>query len=151
VDIVAAPKRIRDDEERPFDAEQEVLDFLCARRRKVSRKAAKLLDRRLDEIEWCPGRIRRLPDLVVLPDGLHIELKTLGDLINLTPSDLSFTCHLGPKALTAIVQTLHGLGLSLAPEPNPPKWFHEALTAPQFIPRKVYAKYQRTMAAALGD
>src|SRR5262249_23684774 len=72
-----------------------------------------VLSRPVDQVAWPSARARAAMHHLSKQRGLKDRLLTLGELITYTPSDLLAMKNVGTSTLSAIQQTLAGLGLRL--------------------------------------
>jgi hypothetical protein len=72
-----------------------------------------LLSRTVDQVPWPSARARAAMRRLSKQRGLKDRLLTLGELITYTPGDLLAMKNVGVTTLSAIQQTLAGLGLRL--------------------------------------
>src|SRR5262245_31766723 len=72
-----------------------------------------LLNRTVDQVPWSSTRARTAMRQLSKQRGLKDRLLTLGELITYTPADLLAMKNVGVSTLSAIQQTLAGLGLRL--------------------------------------
>jgi hypothetical protein len=72
-----------------------------------------LLNRTVDQVPWSSTRARTAMRQLSKQRGLKDRVLTLGELITYTPGDLLAMKNVGPITLSAIQQTLAGLGLRL--------------------------------------
>src|SRR5262245_10781931 len=72
-----------------------------------------VLSRKVDLVPWPSARARTAMRHLSKKRGLKDRLLTLGELISYTPGDLLAMKNVGPITLSAIQQTVAGLGLRL--------------------------------------
>jgi hypothetical protein len=72
-----------------------------------------LLNRTVDQVPWSSTRARTAMRHLSKQRGLKDRVLTLGELITYTPGDLLAMKNVGISTLSAILQTLAGLGLRL--------------------------------------
>jgi DNA-directed RNA polymerase alpha subunit len=72
-----------------------------------------LLNRTVDQVPWSSTRARTAMRSLSKQRGLKDRLLTLGELITYTPGELLAMKNVGTSTLSAIQQTLAGLGLRL--------------------------------------
>jgi DNA-directed RNA polymerase alpha subunit len=67
----------------------------------------------VDQVPWSSTRARTAMRSLSKQRGLKDRVLTLGELITYTPADLLALKNVGTSTLSAIQQTLAGLGLRL--------------------------------------
>jgi hypothetical protein len=72
-----------------------------------------LLNRTVDQVPWSSARARTAMRHLSKQRGLKDRVLTLGELITYTPGELLVMKNVGVSTLSAIQQTLAGLGLRL--------------------------------------
>jgi hypothetical protein len=100
---------VPDDDMRRLVADYQELAVLSALRT----NDPEVLNRTVDQVPWSSTRARTAMRRLSKQRGLKDRVLTLGELITYTPADLLALKNVGVSTLSAIQQTLAGLGLRL--------------------------------------